>query len=549
MPTQIKLANNNVLHYCLDSLVVRRGIVHGHGWAFFSASAVKKMRMEMTTAVNRVDAIEASYGHKRDDVLELHHDATNARYSGFRFQAKVPAIIESAYLTIESEDGESCRIALDIKADGDALRLSSKKLTYLRLIQKAWRLVRRGQFKRLWHAVSVYTTKFPRREKNLAPIVERLIADTHAKNALLVIDHDLGGGANLYRERMLAPLLGHGKSVLMLSFFMPTLQFVLEYQNAKTTKRFALDSLDDMIALANSGLIREVFYNNAVSFHDPARIPEFLIRLKEIDIPVRIALHDYFSICPSFFLLNDRGQYCDLPSMEECNRCLAENRGSFVQEAGVADIADWRNRWGRCLQLADEIICFSQASLTILQRAYPQLSSDRITLRPHTVDYLPRSTPAINLSASLHIGVVGNLTKAKGARIVRELTEEIHKRGLAIPVTVIGTVDAEHHISGVRETGRYTPETLCHLIEKSGANLFLFPSIWPETFSYVVSELIALNVPVVCFDLGAPAERVRNYRIGHVIPYNGPDTLLDALRSFHGRLNSIQLSLSENKFE
>lgn len=42
-------------------------------------------------------------------------------------------------------------------------------------------------------------------------------------------------------------------------------------------------------------------------------------------------------------------------------------------------------------------------------------------------------------------------------------------------------------------------------------NLFLIPSVGPETFSYTTEEAIKTGLPVAVFDLGAQAERVRKY--------------------------------------
>ena len=57
-------------------------------------------------------------------------------------------------------------------------------------------------------------------------------------------------------------------------------------------------------------------------------------------------------------------------------------------------------------------------------------------------------------------------------------------------------------------TGTYRRDDLVDLIEANGINLFFFPSICPETFSYVTEEMIRLDVPIVAFDLGAPGERL-----------------------------------------
>ena len=62
------------------------------------------------------------------------------------------------------------------------------------------------------------------------------------------------------------------------------------------------------------------------------------------------------------------------------------------------------------------------------------------------------------------------------------------------------------------------------------------PSIWPETFSYVTSEMIAMEVPLCCFDLGAPVERVAEYRLGRVIAEIDAEAALRAMRGFFDEL-------------
>ena len=37
-------------------------------------------------------------------------------------------------------------------------------------------------------------------------------------------------------------------------------------------------------------------------------------------------------------------------------------------------------------------------------------------------------------------------------------------------------------------------------------NAFWFPSIWPETFSFVAHEMKAMGLPVLAYDIGAQAD-------------------------------------------
>ncbi len=89
--------------------------------------------------------------------------------------------------------------------------------------------------------------------------------------------------------------------------------------------------------------------------------------------------------------------------------------------------------------------------------------------------------------------------------------------------------------------GPYLREHVSTLINTTGVNVALLPSIWPETFSFVLDELMLLGLPVVSFHLGAPAERTRRYAKGLVLTSFEPSSVADALQDFFARLKRDQL--------
>jgi hypothetical protein len=46
--------------------------------------------------------------------------------------------------------------------------------------------------------------------------------------------------------------------------------------------------------------------------------------------------------------------------------------------------------------------------------------------------------------------------------------------------------------------------------------------LWPETWSYTLSQLWQAGLDVVAFDIGAPAERIRAMRRGSLLPLGLP---------------------------
>jgi len=74
------------------------------------------------------------------------------------------------------------------------------------------------------------------------------------------------------------------------------------------------------------------------------------------------------------------------------------------------------------------------------------------------------------------------------------------------------------------------------LLEDNGVNVILFPSIWPETFSYVVQEMIELGYPVASFNLGAPAERLQKYDKGVLLSSMNPEIVVQELIDMHRKI-------------
>lgn len=368
-------------------------------------------------------------------------------------------------------------------------------------------------------------------------VVCAILAAKGQGDIVLVIDHDLGGGANLYSRQMVAELTGKGTTVLIFSFHASALSYFLRVQNGQRDDRFAISGYDVLHELARRVKIREIIYNDGASFMHPEQLPIQIAQLKGLSgCRLTLMVHDFFMVCPSQCLLDDSGEYCGIPDLSRCKACISNNQQNFAWMFQSRNMEQWRELWGNAIGLADEIRVFSNDSLRLLQRAYPFMDTSRAVVMPHKVDYLKSAAISPSYTATLRIGVVGNIGYHKGGMVIQKLARAIKARGLDIQIVVIGTIGVPCEEPVVRQTGAYQRDELPVLIKNSGANIMLFPSIWPETFSYVVQELIELNLPVACFDLGAPAERLSGYAKGFVMKKTAPSAMLDDLILFHRRI-------------
>ena len=374
----------------------------------------------------------------------------------------------------------------------------------------------------------------------LREILSIVIACREAKEpSYLIVDHMAGGGANHYRERQVKELVARGSPVLSLHpNGSPGLEFgevpyLLEFAFAGVKVNLNVNNLSDIGELWEFADVDNVVVNNVVSFQDPIDILKFLVEKKEkTNARLTIPIHDFYPLCPSYTLLSSEGRYCGLPDEVHCHSCLPNNVSAA--NPTLCAIGNWRDHWGRLLVLADEVLCFSEDSREHLLKIFPGIERQTV-VRPHVLDVRFDRKPVLRRFGPLHIGVVGAIGPQKGSQVILNLAAAMQARDPHAKVTVIGMLDRIPPIENLKVTGTYKTADLPNLIEREHINVFLFPSIWPETFSFVCEELMALGVPLAVFDLGAPAERVRNYPLGRILDpalARNPDKLYEEMRRF-----------------
>jgi glycosyltransferase involved in cell wall biosynthesis len=354
------------------------------------------------------------------------------------------------------------------------------------------------------------------------------------KKATLYINHAYAGGASVYLQGLIREHLGRGETVLLLTYYLSAHQLKLIREDKDQQADLPLSSLNELEDQLERARVGSIFYNNLVTFPAPLEIVKMGSRLKRrLDCSITVAMHDFYALCPSFNLLTTTGRFCQLPDIETCRGCLPENFHVHVRTADSYDIDAWREVWRDAFRLADKVLCFSESSRSLLVKAYPFLKSEQVVVRPHELPTRFMRKPRYDLRRQLNIGVVGDLGFHKGSQMVIDVAEVLAGKAPGARITVIGKLDREACRKNLKVTGPFQSADLPDLLEKHGINMCLFPSVWPETFSYVCSELMALGMPLCCYDLGAQGDRVRRYELGHIIGEISPEATVNEILQFY----------------
>lgn len=344
--------------------------------------------------------------------------------------------------------------------------------------------------------------------------------------AILYFDHNLGGGASAYLDKEIARLASCKRPTVIVrydaghNFYL----FYYYYKQQQFSFRFIqFEQLNTLIQLTG---VAQIFINELVSYPGLSKLLKTISKWKQqYGATLHMLCHDYYFICPTVNLMNDKTAYCGVQEGECCNRCI-RNRG--LKSFGT--IEDWRHSWGSFLANCDEVRAFSQDTATHIKKAYPDLQN--ITVVPHKVDYVPAINGRVKRTTHIQVGILGALALHKGFQIVKKMAEILEEKDLPIDLVLIGEPMDEISSSHFKATGRYLPEEVVSLTLQHDIDLFLAPSIVPETFSYTTEEAIQMGYPVMSFDLGAPAERIKQYAKGKVISEMKPEVAVEEILSF-----------------
>jgi GT2 family glycosyltransferase len=378
-------------------------------------------------------------------------------------------------------------------------------------------------------SVAAFITGDPWATLRLGAILRLCLAAE--RRPLVILDHVLGGGANSYRQRQVQDALAEGRAVLLLTWEGDRPGIDAHAMLGDLDHKTHLGSWEAVLAHKHLFGACEFVYNNMVSWGQPLEILDGLVEIATgTGAPLIVLFHDFYPVCPSYALVGHDGRFCGVPdNLRACDACLPQNGNAMPRHD---DIRTWRSHWQRVLDAAREVRFFSRSSAAIAQRVFA-IDASKLRIEPHAplTDFGGRRI-RLPQADELVIGVVGLLNRAKGAGIVNDIARLLMVERPNARIVLIGDMDPAYRRASpanVLVHGGYERECLPDLLEAYGVGVCVLPSIIPETFSYVVQELTQLEMPLVCFAVGAPAERIGSYRLGKVARDISAEAMLTAV--------------------
>ena len=229
--------------------------------------------------------------------------------------------------------------------------------------------------------------------------------------------------------------------------------------------------------------IGELHVHHLIDF--PPETAERLVdAARRLGMSLRLAVHDYYAVCPRVNLVNAEGHYCGRPTASECNRCLSQDQ--LIEQTG--SIEAWRARTTLLLAGADQVVVPSPDVARRLAALVPNVT---LSIEPHEDDPPPRvsASPLVPSDQAVRVMVIGAISRIKGFDVVHGLAAAARERELPLEVALLGysVDDGKLAAAGVRLLGRYFDNELQEKISANDPHIILVPSVWPETYCYVLS--------------------------------------------------------------
>lgn len=140
-------------------------------------------------------------------------------------------------------------------------------------------------------------------------------------------------------------------------------------------------------------------------------------------------------------------------------------------------------------------------------------------------------------NSQIVVGMAGRINGRKGQKLFVDAASEIHKKYPDVIFKIAGDAyTGEEYIR--KELEEYIREKkleqiviLCGQVNNmkefySGIDIFVVPSIQPESFGLVVIEAMDCKIPVVATNHGGPTEIIEHGKDGFLVGYNSPEEMV-----------------------
>lgn len=370
------------------------------------------------------------------------------------------------------------------------------------------------------HKVQAFIRKDPLATPRARFNIERLSA--LAPSYMLYVMHSWGGGTEVAAQDMVK-LLQEKEDVKVLFLRSDDNgRFVLETPDGNVSCVWSIGSdIEDMARDLSKLNIWHIHYHQTIGFSkDIWSLPDLL------GVEYDFTVHDFFTVCPRINFIDEMEIFCGQPEINVCENCvkfasLEPQVEQLYKELG-SSVQHWREFHIEKLAKARSVFAPSDDAATKMS-CYGNIPNMLPKPHPEPEQIVELNPPRAGDDGILRVALLGAIGIHKGHNKLLACAKYARRHDLPIEFIVIGYTcndDDYKDLDNVKITGAYDHDDLSWIIAENKCSIALFLSVWPETFSYTLSEAWKNGLYPVAYDIGAPAERIRKSELGFLIPFS-----------------------------
>ncbi len=236
-------------------------------------------------------------------------------------------------------------------------------------------------------------------------------------------------------------------------------------------------------------------------------------------LPTVLIAHDLYPFCPALFACF--GEPCSSCGPDKLVRCMAQNPyNEFWHNTKPGDWIAVREGYLEVAKLSNlRLVAPSLSVRDRLCTLLPQLRPEAWKVIAHGIDTELFARPGIQsgepkASARLRIVIPGRLPPHKGLFLLRDALPGLLGSATLLLLGCGNYGEPFRGVPGIEVISDYEYSRLGEAIRLFDPDIALLLSVLPESFSYTLSEMLALGLPVAATKVGAFPERIQDGRNG-----------------------------------
>ncbi len=342
--------------------------------------------------------------------------------------------------------------------------------------------------------------------------VQRWRQDQANREAVLIITHDRGGGVARHVLERAAEIEAQGLRAVVVR---PVEHRVGVSAGDKDVYPNLLFDAEELVEFLRGCAVAWGEIHHFLG-HGGGLVERLLAEFPVYDVIV----HDYAWYCPRITLTAREDRYCGEPDLRQCAFCVVDHGTNLEEDISPADL---HARSLKQLKAARAVIAPSADTA----KRYARRFGIKVSIHAWEDETAPLRLRAMTkpVGSVRRVAIVGAISFQKGFDLLLQAARFVALKKLPLEFVVVGfTADDDRLLATgvVRITGFYQEGDAAAVIAAQDADFAFLPAQWPETWSYVLTQIWQAGLPVIALDLGAPAERIRARQGGLVVPAHLP---------------------------